>query len=138
VSHFHKSDRLQEQDYDFRCWFLYYPKERLYSRIEMRCDEMIRKGLIEEVRELEKKGLRKNSSAAQAIGYRQALEYLSGPETEARFKLFEAEFKKASRQYSKRQFTWFRKEPLFRWLNIDEYPVEQLKELILQDFEQND
>lgn len=138
VSHFPKSDRLQEQDYDFRCWFLYYPKERLYSRIEMRCDEMIRKGLIEEVRELEKKGLRNNSSAAQAIGYRQALEYLAGPETEARFKLFEAEFKKASRQYSKRQFTWFRKEPLFRWLNIDEYPVEQLKELILQDFEQND
>ncbi len=138
VSDFPKADKLQEQGYDFRCWFIYYPRERLYSRIEMRCDEMIRKGFIEEVRELEKKGLRNNSSASQAIGYRQALDYLSGPETEDRFKIFEEEFKKASRHYSKRQFTWFRKEPLFRWLNIEEHPLERLKELILQDFEQGE
>ncbi len=138
VSDFPKPDQLQEQNYDFRCWFIYYPKERLYSRIEMRCDEMIRKGFVEEVKELEKKGIRKNSSASQAIGYRQALEYLSGEQTAERFKLFEAEFKKASRHYSKRQFTWFRKEPLFRWLNIEEHPMERLKELILQDFEQGE
>lgn len=138
VSDFPKADKLQEQEYDFRCWFIYYPKERLYSRIEMRCDDMIRKGLIAEARELEAKGIRKNSSASQAIGYRQALEYLSGSQTEERLQIFEAEFKKASRHYSKRQFTWFRKEPLFRWLNIDEHPLERLKELILQDFEQGE
>jgi tRNA dimethylallyltransferase len=48
------------------------------------------------------------------------------------------QFKKASRHYAKRQFTWFRREPLFRWLNIEEHPMERLKEMILQDFEQND
>ena len=138
VSDFAKPNHLQEQNYDFRCWFIYYPKERLYSRIEMRCDEMIRRGFLDEVRHLEKQGLRQNSSAAQAIGYRQALHYLSSPHTEESYRHFESEFKKASRHYSKRQFTWFRKEPLFRWLNIDEYPLDRLKELILQDFEQGD
>jgi tRNA dimethylallyltransferase len=138
VSEFPKANQLQEQDYDFRCWFIYYSRERLYSRIEMRCDEMIQKGFLDEVRRLEPLGLRNNPSAAQAIGYRQALAFLDSPQTEKDFDHFVSQFKKASRHFAKRQFTWFRKEPLFRWLNIDEYPFERLKELILQDFEQND
>ena len=138
VSEFPKMGCLQEDEYDFRCWFIYYPKEKLYSRIEKRCDEMIRQGFIAEVRDLEKRGLRDNPSASQAIGYRQALEYLDSPQTETDLQTFVMKFKRASRHYAKRQFTWFRKEPLFRWLNCDEHPIEQLKELILQDFEQND
>lgn len=138
VSEIPKADRLQEQDYDFRCWFIYYSRERLYSRIEMRCDEMLEKGFLEEVKELDRQGLRGNLSAAQAIGYRQALEFLDSPQTKQDYEDFVAKFKKASRHFAKRQFTWFRKEPLFRWLNIDEYSPERLKELILQDFEQND
>ena len=138
VSDFPKPGKLQELDYDFRCWFIYYPRERLYSRIEIRCDEMIRRGFLQEVRDLEKKGLRDNLSASQAIGYRQALEYLESAETEEDLQAFITKFKKASRHYAKRQFTWFRKEPLFRWLDCDAHPPEQLKEIILQDFEQND
>lgn len=138
VSDFPKPNQLQEQDYDFRCWFIYYPRERLYSRVEMRCDEMLHKGFLEEVRDLEKKGLRNNSSASQAIGYRQALAYLESGQTAHDFEIFVTQFKRASRHYVKRQFTWFRKEPLFRWLNCDEYGPERLKEIILQDFEQND
>lgn len=138
VSEFPKPDRLQEQDYDFRCWFLYYPREKLYSRIEKRCDEMLGKGFLQEVRELEKLGIRYNPAASQAIGYRQALEFLNTGQTEDDLSAFIAKFKKASRHYAKRQFTWFRKEPLFRWLNIEEHPTEHLKEIILQDFEQND
>jgi len=138
VSDFPKPNQLQEQEYDFRCWFIYYPREKLYSRIEMRCDEMIRDGLLDEVRELAKNGLKDNPSASQAIGYRQALEFLSTAQTPEDHQNFVDEFKKASRHYAKRQFTWFRKEPLFRWLNIEEHPVERLKELILQDFEQGD
>lgn len=136
VSEFPKPNTLQEQDFDFRAWFLYYPREKLYARIEARCDEMIRQGFLEEVRTLEQKGLRLNSSASQAIGYAQALKFLDSPQTPADFEQFVAQFKKASRHYAKRQFTWFRKEPIFRWLNIEEYDQEMLKELILQDFEQ--
>ena len=49
---------------------------------------------------------------------------------------FIEEFKKASRHYVKKQFTWFRKENDFRWINLNEISKERLEELILQDFEQ--
>ncbi len=138
VSDFSKPAQIEQQDYDFRCWFIYYPREKLYSRIELRCEEMVRNGFLEEVKELEQKGLRQNSSAQQAIGYRQALAFLDSPQTTHDREYFLTQFKKASRQYAKRQFTWFRKEPLFRWLNVEELDPERLKELILQDFEQNE
>ncbi len=139
VSDFAKPASQQAEDtLDFRCWFIYYPRDKLYSRIEMRCEEMIQQGFLDEVLEMEKKGLRSNSSASQAIGYRQALQFLEGPQTKEDLDLFTAQFKKASRQYAKRQFTWFRKEPLFRWLNVEEFESERLKELILQDYEQGD
>lgn len=138
VSDFSKPSVSEEQNYDFRCWFIYYPREKLYSRIEMRCEEMIRRGFLDEVKALEKLGLRQNQSASQAIGYRQALAYLDSPQIAHDWDVFVSQFKKASRQYAKRQFTWFRKEPLFRWLNVEEFDPERLKELILQDFEQNE
>lgn len=136
VSDFPKPASLCEQEYDFRCWFLYHPRESLYSRIEMRCEEMLKNGFLEEVKELDKKGLRNNPSACQAIGYRQALEFLDSPQTPRDYEAFIMKFKKATRHFAKRQFTWFRKEPLFRWLDISLHPKERLKELILQDFEQ--
>jgi tRNA dimethylallyltransferase len=136
VSDFPRSNTLREYKYDFRCWFLYHPKETLYTRIDMRCEEMLRKGLLDEIRSLETQGLRENSSAAQAIGYRQGLAFLDSPQTPADLETFVTQFKRATRQFAKRQFTWFRKEPLFRWLNVSELPPERLKELILQDFEQ--
>jgi len=129
------NSRVLEQTYDFRCWFIYYPRETLYGRIEARCDEMLNRGFLEEVKELDQRGLRFNSSAAGAIGYRQALQFLEGAQTEMDREAFVADFKRASRHYAKRQFTWFRKEPLFRWLNIEEYTPDQIREIILQDFE---
>lgn len=125
----------KRDDYDFRCWFLYMPKEILYPKIEMRCDEMIANGLIHEVEELEKRGLRNNSSASQAIGYRQCLDYLQSGRTAADYQTFLTAFKQASRRYAKRQFTWFKKEPFFRWLNVDEHTLEHSVEMIIQDYE---
>ncbi|MCI0381862.1 MAG: tRNA (adenosine(37)-N6)-dimethylallyltransferase MiaA [Chlamydiae bacterium] len=134
VSHFAKSVKENGQ-YDFRCWFLYMPKELLYPILEMRCDEMIAKGFIDEVKELEKRGLRSNSSASQAIGYRQCLKFLQSPQSQEDFDEFVASFKQASRRYAKRQYTWFRKEPLFRWLNVDQMSLENSVEMIMQDYE---
>ncbi|NGX59901.1 MAG: tRNA dimethylallyltransferase [Chlamydiae bacterium] len=134
VSDFPKMER-EEIPYDFRCWFLYMSKEVLYPHIEMRCDEMIAAGLIDEVRKLDKEGLRKNNSAAQAIGYRQCLEFLLSPGSPDDFETFIATFKRASRRYAKRQFTWFRKEPLFRWLKVENLPLEKSVETICQDYE---
>ncbi len=121
--------------YDFRCWFVYMPREVLYSRIELRCDQMVASGFIDEVLRLEKEGISKNPTACQAIGYRQALEYLNSPQTPEDWKCFVVKFKQASRHYAKRQFTWFRREPLFRWVNIDKMDTENAAEMIIQDYE---
>ncbi|MBI5346754.1 MAG: tRNA (adenosine(37)-N6)-dimethylallyltransferase MiaA [Chlamydiae bacterium] len=135
VSDIPKPQKVEDL-FDFRCWFIYKPKEILYPLIEIRCDEMINKGFIEEVVELEKKGIRQNSSASQAIGYRQCLNFLTTDRSRDQKEHFVHEFKKASRHFVKRQFTWFRKEPLFRWLNVDEINQERVIEFILQDYEQ--
>lgn len=123
--------------YDFRCWFIYMPKESLYPRIEMRCDKMISDGFLDEVKRLEMEGLMQNPTASQAIGYRQCLDYLNSAQTQEDWDHFIASFKQASRRYAKRQFTWFRKEPLFRWLNIDKMTSEMAAEMIIQDYEIN-
>ncbi len=126
-----------ERHLDFRCWFVYYPKETLYNRIEERCDQMISAGLLEEVIRLKEMGLEKNASAANSIGYRQCLKYLQTAQTHEDWQECVREFKRASRNYAKRQFTWFRREPLFRWLNLYESSLEHAAEIIIQDLEQN-
>jgi tRNA dimethylallyltransferase len=134
VSYF--SNRQEQEDqYDFRCWFIYMPKDELYHRVEIRCDQMLAEGFLNEVKDLEKKGLRENLSASQAIGYRQALAFLATDQSEKEREKFILAFKQASRRYAKRQFTWFQKEPLFRWLDVAEHPLESAAEMLIQDYE---
>lgn len=127
--------RRRPQNYDFRCWFLFRPKEKLYERIDKRCDHMLAAGFLDEVRHLEKLGLRTNTSASQAIGYKQALEFLQTNQSEEEYQRFVANFKQATRHYAKRQFTWFRKEPLFHWLDVDMHDPEVAMEMIRKDYE---
>lgn len=135
VSRLSWQERRKPQNYDFRCWFLCRPRDLLYRRIEERCDKMIEGGFLEEVANLDKQGLRLNSSASQAIGYRQALEFLDSKQTKEDYRRFVDTFKQSSRNYAKRQFTWFRREPLFRWLDLDMHDPETALEMIRQDYE---
>ncbi len=136
VSDFLRTSETQyHPEYNFRCWFTYYPKSILYPRIEERCEKMIEEGFLDEVIRLQKEGLDKNLSASQAIGYRQALEYLKSEKNTSDYDEFLWAFKRASKRYAKRQFTWFRKEPIFRWLNLEVCDKPQATELILHDFE---
>lgn len=136
VSDFSKTeDSWLSHEYNFRCWFVYLDKETLYPKIEKRCDEMLEAGFLDEVKELKALGLEKNLTASQAIGYKQALEYFETDRSEKTYLHFKEEFKKASRRYAKRQFTWFKKEPLFRWLDLETFGKARSVELILHDFE---
>lgn len=121
--------------YNFRCWFIYRSKIALYTRIEKRCHQMIAEGFIQEIADLEKQGLRDNITASQAIGYKQGLDYLQSAQTEEDLSLFTQSFISASKRFVKKQFTWFKKEPLFRWINIEEISKTNLIELIIQDYE---
>lgn len=130
--------RHKPMNYDFRCWFLHRPRDVLYRRIEKRCEQMMDKGFLKEVEKLIEQGIRLNSSAAQAIGYRQALDYLATAQTKEDLERFLESFKKASRHYAKRQLTWFRnEEPLFRWIDLDMHDPEVVVDIITQDYEQS-
>ena len=76
---------------------------------------MFRLGLVAETDELLKRGLAQNQTAMQAIGYRQAAEHLRGerslPETIEVVKI-------RTRQFAKRQMTWFRKQARLTWIEI--------------------
>ncbi len=95
---------------------------------------MLADGFLDEVRRLEAQGLRENSSACQAIGYKQALEYLQSEQTKADYQKFVEKFKQMTRNYVKRQFTWFRREDCFRWLDLDLHDYEVAQEIVLQDY----
>ena len=128
-------ERGRQTQYNARCWFLHRPRDIVYHRIEKRCDEMIQQGFLEEVESLEKIGLRENSSASSAIGYRQGLDFLDSARSLDDYTSFKQLFKQASRRYARRQFTWFKKEPLFRPLDLDSISFDSALEVILQDFE---
>lgn len=136
VSDFPKPEIIESGLYDWCCWFLHMPKEILYARVEERCEQMIKKGFIEEVEKLKQQGLTGNFTASQAIGYRQCLEFLNTDRSDEERQKFIDSFKKATKHYIKRQFTWFKREPLFRWLDLYEVNFNLAMEFILQDFEQ--
>ncbi len=135
VSKLSWKQRKRPQNYDFRCWFLHRPKDKLYHRIEKRCDKMIRDGLIDEVKYLIGEGIKENPSASQAIGYRQTLDFLETPQSNEDFKQYETLFKQASRNYAKRQLTWFRKERDYKWFDLDLHDQEVVLDIIKQDYE---
>ncbi len=122
------------RQYDFRRWFIYYPREILYPRIEMRCEKMIEQGLFTEIQRLMQQGLKSNPSASQAIGYKQGIEYLESAQTDQDFKVFLRKFKTASRQYAKRQFTWYRKEEEFSWVDLSQISREDIVQKIINDY----
>lgn len=134
VSQFSWKKRSFTPDYDYRAWFIHRSKEALYDRIEKRCEKMLSEGFVEEVKRLKQEGLLENSSASGSIGYKQCLEYLKTAQTEKEYAHFVEAFKRASRRYAKKQYTWFRKEPAFRWLNMDHHDNLTAAAIIRQDY----
>ena len=89
--------------------------EDLHQRINIRVDEMFRGGLVAETEQLLKHGLAENKFAMQAIGYRQVVEHLRGERDLA--ETIEL-VKIRTRQFAKRQLTWFRRHGNCEWVEL--------------------
>lgn len=90
-------------------------RELLYERIDRRVDQMLQDGLLEETRRLYEEG-KLVGTAAQAIGYKELTDYLfHGGTLEESVALL----KQRSRNYAKRQITWFKRDPEIHWLYYD-------------------
>ena len=88
-------------------------RQTLYSRIDRRVDDMLEKGLLEEIQRLLASGIPKTATAMQAIGYKEFIAALEGQCTIA--EAADA-VRQSSRRYAKRQLTWFRRNKSIHWL----------------------
>lgn len=132
-SYFDKLSQTENKDIRVSMITLdFHNRENLYKRVDGRVDIMMRDGLVSEVRSLYEKGLLiKNSTAAQAIGYKEIIGFLEGDMT-----LSEAVelIKLSSRRYAKRQLTWFRHEEGAYRLYLDtEYGVMRESDSVLSE-----
>jgi tRNA dimethylallyltransferase len=114
ISELHES---QEANFDFDPVMIGLTCERaeLYKRIEARVDKMIQNGVIDETKSLIEKGYSPKLVSMESLGYREIMQYLKD---EISFDRMISLFKQGSRNYAKRQLTWFRKDPRIRWLDV--------------------
>ena len=127
-----RRSRIPDSPYDATVIGLRYPeREILYDRINRRVEIMLSEGLLEETQRLMTEGVfERNSTAAQAIGYKELLGHLRGEET-----LTQAveSLKQATRRYAKRQVTWFSAKPYVNWIDATQNGILRPFEDILQD-----
>lgn len=115
--------------YNVLCIFLNDDRDTLYQRINNRVDQMIKDGLIEEVRQI---GIENFSMTSRvAIGYKEVIEYLKGNITlDDAIELI----KKNSRHYAKRQYTWFKNKTSSIIVNIDlddfSHTIDEVEQII--------
>ena len=100
-----------ENEFDIEWIGLNFPREELYERINRRVDLMLEEGLIDETKALLKKYGR-IPNIVDTIGYREIISYLDGETSLERAKEL---LKQNTRNYAKRQLTWFRKNESIKW-----------------------
>ena len=112
-----KSD-LQEKTRDLKyeiCMIaLDVDRQILYEKIDARVDKMFEMGLLDEVKQLLSRGVGFENQSMQAIGYKEFKEYFNGFKTLEETKEI---IKQNSRNYAKRQLTWFRKYDFAKWFD---------------------
>lgn len=105
-------------------------RQKLYERINKRVDKMLEEGLVDEVKRLKEVGCSSNMTSMKGIGYKEILYYIDNEITydEAVYLI-----KKGSRNYAKRQLTWFRNDSRVVWLNKDELSDDEIVNQIIKN-----
>jgi len=113
---------VSTQDYETELICLNRERQELYDRINMRVDALIEQGLLEEVRSLLDMGLTYFDISMKGIGYKEIIGHLNGE-----YDIAEAirMVKQNTRNYAKRQITWFKRYDNMKWFNISEYKDDE-------------
>ncbi len=117
LSEFHRRHGFGEERFDTLKIGLVRDRRVLYADIEKRVDRMIEGGLLEEVRWLLEAGYTQELKPMLALGYREMTDHIMG---RLDFDEAVAELKKNTRNYAKRQLTWFKKDSGIRWFSPDD------------------
>ena len=129
-----ETQRKKTSPYNFCYFVLNRDRAELYSRIDMRVDQMMEQGLIKEVEALNAMGYDRSYVSMQGLGYKELLSYLDGECT-----LDDAvnQIKQSTRHFAKRQLTWFRRERDVTWLDIDGAKNEDVIRILTERCEKN-
>ena len=107
-----------------------YPREELYARIDSRVDAMLWAGLVDEVKGLIADGIPENAQCMQGIGYKEVVESLKNGDLNSTMSDI---IKKNTRNYAKRQLTFFKRLPNLHW--IAPKPVEEAAREVCEIYE---
>lgn len=112
ISEHNETEREKESPYNFAYFVLTDDRSCLYDRIDRRVDLMMEEGLLDEVRFLKERGVRRDSTAMQGLGYKELYAFL-----DEEYPLEEAVriIKRDTRHFAKRQLTWFKRERDVIW-----------------------
>lgn len=105
ISEHNEQEKEREKAYDTTFFILNMDRQKLYERINLRVDLMIKEGLLNEVKSLLAKGYTKDLVSMQGIGYKEIISYLEG---EISFEEAIYIIKRDTRHFAKRQLTWFK------------------------------
>ena len=119
-----------ESKYDYSLYVLNMDRDILYDRINKRIDIMIEEGLLEEAKMVYGMNLPSDAPAIKAIGYKELFPYFENQMT-----LDECieELKKATRNYAKRQLTWFRNQTKSTFIDITGKSVDEVVDFIINN-----
>lgn len=118
ISEHNEEQKEHVSPYNLAYFVLNAPRPLLYERIDARVDEMLKNGLVEEVKTLQRMGCHRGMVSIQGLGYKEILAWLEGeyPYDEAVRIL-----KRDTRHFAKRQLTWFRREGEVTWVDKDKF-----------------
>lgn len=119
ISNHNEEQRKKTSPYRFAYFILERDRSVLYQRINLRVEQMLEKGLLQEVKKLLSMGYNRTLVSMQGLGYKEAAAYLSGEST---YEQMEETIKQSTRHFAKRQLTWFRREPETEWIRMEDYP----------------
>ena len=127
ISKHNEQQRQNESPYQFAYFVLNRDRRELYRRIDQRVDQMMKQGLLEEVKRLKERGCTSNMVSMKGLGYKELLDYLNGMNS-----LEEAVriIKRDTRHFAKRQLTWFKREKEVNWIELDGKTEQQVLEEI--------
>jgi len=112
-----KAEKMTGGEYDSFIIGMLVPRKLLYARIDERVDDMVSRGLVEELERVLSMGYSRDVPGLDTVGYKEWFPWLDGS---ASFDECLENVKTNTRRYAKRQLTWFRAQPDIRWM----YPAE--------------
>lgn len=123
----------KDTPYDAAVIILTMDREKLYERIELRIDQMMEQGLLEEVKGLLGRGYAPDLVSMQGIGYKEFIPYFNG---ECTLEEAVTQLKTNTRRFAKRQLTWFRRQIDGLWVDLSRATGEEAMEDVLDYLKQ--